>query len=180
MYFGARKYVNANVSGYFMTTFPSTILFLSVLSLLTSCKTEIKVDEKDKIFHAGPVNSSFGGIFWGLYKDNKYQFCDGDFMDYGCYTGVYTLSEDTVILHDLKKHNGIPTNKFLIRRYSDMDSSYWIWKYPDYKSEWQSMRHRDSSIGSTGDVFPLDETNKIKFDKNDYFLIRFDSLKNNR
>jgi len=148
--------------------------------ILSGCKAKIKENEKDKIFHAGPVNSGFGGIFFGLYKDNKYEFCDGDFMDAGCYTGLYNLSGDTIILHDLKKHNGIPTNKFIIRRYSDMDSSYWLWKYPDQKMDWQSMRHQDSSIGSTGDVFPLDEMNKIKIDRNNYFVIRLDSLKNNR
>lgn len=93
---------------------------------------------------------------------------------------MYDLSGDTIILHELKKHDGIPTNKFIIRRYSDMDNNYWIWKYPDHKTDWQSMRHQDSSIGSTGDVFPLDEMNKIKFDRNNYFLFRHDSLKNNR
>ncbi len=163
-----------------MTTFRNIKLVLSILFLLTSCKTEIKVDEKDKIFHAGPVNSGFGVIYWGLYKDNKYQFCDGDFMDYGCYTGLYSLSGDTVLLHDLKKHRGIPTNKFIIRRYNDMDSSYWAWKYPDNKTDWKTLRFNDSLIGSTGNVFPLDENNKIKLEKDNYFLIRHDSLKNNR
>lgn len=163
-----------------MATLQNIILTFSILFLLASCKTEIKVDEKDKIFHAGPVNSGFGGIYWGLFRDNKYQFCDGDFMDHGCYTGIYSLSGDTVILHDLKKHEGIPTNKFLIRRYSDMDSSYWAWKYPEHKSDWQNMRRSDSAIGSTGDVFPLTSKGDILFDKNNYFLIRLDSLTNNR
>ena len=148
--------------------------------MLTNCRTQIKVKEGDKIFHAGPVNSGFGGIFFGLYKGNKYQFCDGDFMDPGCYTGLYNLSGDTIVLLGLRKHTGIPTNKFIIRRYSDMDSSYWIWKYPEHKTDWEIMRQNDSSKGSTGDIFPLDEMNKIKFDRNDYFLIRLDSLKNNR
>jgi hypothetical protein len=163
-----------------MTTIQNIIVVTSILSSLTSCKTEIKVDEKDKILHAGPVHSGFGAIYWGLYKDNKYQFCDGDFMDYGCYTGLYTLSGDTVVLHDLKKHEGIPTNKFIIRRYSAMDSNYWTWKYPGNQTDWKELRHSDSLIGSTGDVFPLDEKNNIKFDKDNFFLIRLDSLKNNR
>jgi hypothetical protein len=157
----------------------NTIIIVSILSSLTSCKPEIKVDEKDKIFHSGPVNSGIGVIYWGLYKDNKYQFCDGDFMDYGCYTGLYTISGDTVILHDLKKHEGIPTNKFIIRRYSEMDSSYWAWKYPDNPTNWKTLRYNDSLIGSTGDVFPLDENNIIKLDRDNYFLIRLDSLKTN-
>lgn len=153
-------------------------IVLSVLSLLTNCSSGIKVDEKDKIFHAGSVTSGLSGIYWGLYTNNRYQFCDGDFMDHGCYTGLYSLSGDTVILHNLKQHNNIPTNRFIIRRYSDMDSSYWSWKYPDNTADWKALRQQDSSIGSTGDVFPLDENNRIIFNRNNYFLIRLDSLKN--
>lgn len=170
---------NRHVTDTFMNTFRNIALVLSFLSLLISCNQEIKVDEKDKIFHAGPVESGFGVIYWELYTKNRYQFCDGDFMDIGCYTGLYTLSGDTVILHDLKKHNGIPTNRFLIQRYSDMDSSYWAWKYPNEHTDWKELRRDDSIIGSTGDVFPLDDHNQIKLDKDNYFLIRFDSLKNN-
>ncbi len=163
-----------------MATLKFFINFLLTAVILTSCKAQIKVNEKDKIFHAGPVNSGLGGIYFGLFKGNKYEFCDGDFMDAGCYAGLYNLSGDTIILHDLRKHKGIPTNKFLIRRYTDMDSSYWAWKYPEQKIDWQILRQNDSLIGSTGDVFPLDEMNNIKFDRNNYFLIRADSLKNNR
>ncbi|RZK19959.1 MAG: hypothetical protein EOO43_11425 [Flavobacterium sp.] len=169
-----------DVSGYFMTTLKTFTFILTATFMWTSCRTQIKVKEEDKVFHAGPVNSGFGGIFFGLFKDNKYEFCDGDFMDAGCYTGLYNLSGDTIILLELRKHVGIPTNKFIIRRYSDMDSSYWIWKYPEHKTNWQSMRHNDTSMGSTGDIFPLDETNKIVYDRNNYFLIRLDSLQNNR
>jgi hypothetical protein len=157
-------------------TFPFILLVL----LWTSCKTHPKVREEDKIFHAGPVQSGFGGIFFELYKENKYKFCDGDFMNPGCYTGFYSLSGDTIILKELKKHDGIPTNRFIIRRYFDMDSNYWQWKYPRHKNSWQFMRHNDFLMGSTGDVFPLDQEGKIVFDRNNYFLIRLDSLKNNR
>ncbi len=163
-----------------MTTLQSIAIVFLTTSILTSCKSELTVDEKDKIFHAGPVNSGFGVIYWELYKDNKYQFCDGDFMDPGCYTGLYSLSGDTVTLHDLKKHDGIPTNRFIIRRYSDMDSSYWAWKCRNTKTEWKDLRRSDSLSGSEGDIFPLDEKNEIVFNKNDYFLIRLDSLKNYR
>jgi hypothetical protein len=169
-----------SVSGYFMTTLKTFLLIMSAGFMLTNCKTQIKVKEEDKVFHAGPVYSGFGGIFFGLYKGNRYEFCDGDFMDAGCYTGLYNLSGDTIILLDLRKHNGIPTNKFLIRRYNDLDSSYWIWKYQEHKTDWQSMRHIDSSIGSTGYIFPLDERDKIKYDRNNYFVIRLDRLQNNR
>lgn len=154
-----------------------SFLFVLLCPLLTACKPKIKVKEEDKIFHAGPAASGFGVIFFGLYKDNKYEFCDGDFMDPGCYTGIYNLSGDTITLYELKKHNGIPTNKFLIRRYSEMDSSYWQWKYPNHKNDWESMRHHDLIIGSTGDVFPLDHNGKIINEQYNYFLIRLDSLK---
>ena len=46
--------------------------------------------------------------------------------------------------------------------------------------DWKTLRHNDSLSGSTGDVFPLDEKNKIKLDRDNYFLIRLDSIKNNR
>lgn len=158
----------------------SFTLLLIACSLLLSCNINLSVDEKDKIFHAGPVNSGFGGIYWGLYKNNIYQFCDGDFMDHGCYAGLYSLSGDTIILHDLKKHQRIPTNKFIIRRCSEMDSSYWAWKYPNNQTDWKILRQNDSLSGSTGDVFPIDENNKIRYERDGYFLIRLDSLKNSR
>ncbi|GEM_PF-2319726 len=147
-----------------------------ILITLSGCSTSINVKEEDKIFHAAPVNSGFGVIYWELYKDNKYQFCDGDFMDAGCYTGLYSLSGDTIIFHELKKHKNIPTNKFIIKRYSEMDSSYWIWKYPKHL-DWQTSRQSDFDKSSTGDILPLDKKNEIKFDINNYFLIRLDSLK---
>ncbi len=158
-------------------TIISTIL---ITIILTSCKTEITVDKKDKIFHAGPAGANDGwdgGIYFGLFKDNKYEFCDGDFMDPGCYTGFYTISYDTLILHELKIHEGIPTNRFIIRRYDKMDSSYWKWKCTGSKIDWRDLRHSDSLSGATGDIFPLDKKNKIKLEKNNYFLIRQDDLK---
>jgi hypothetical protein len=151
------------------------VIFLSVMSVFTSCQTAVK--EEDKIFHAGPVNSGFGGIFFALYKDNKYQFCDGDFMDPGCYTGEYSLAGDTITLYHLKSHTGIPSNRFVIRRYQDMDSSYWQWKYPDHKDDWEIMQDRDTRA-SAGDIFPLNLKGEIVFDRNNYFLIRLDKLKN--
>lgn len=156
------------------------IILLSVLSACTACKKRVIVKEEDKIFHAGPVNSGFGGIFFGLYKDNKYQFCDGDFMDPGCYTGYYGLSGDTIMLFELKKHTGIPANKFVIRRYKEMDSSYWQWKYADHKNDWENMRDGDLINSATGDIFPLNQRDEIVFDRNNYFLIRFDQLTSNR
>lgn len=179
MYFKLSLILSGRHNRLQVKSIQNIIVVFFILYALTSCKNEIKVDEKDKIFHAGPVHSGFGNIYWGLYKDNKYQFCDGDFMDYGCYTGLYSISGDTVTLLDLKKHNDIPTNKFIIRRYSEMDSSYWKWKYPENKTDWKLRRQDDSLSGSSGDVFPLDENSKIQLEGDNYFLIRHDGLINN-
>jgi hypothetical protein len=148
------------------------VLVFAFLSL-ASCK---RLREEDKIFHAGPVESGVGVIYFGLYKENKYQFCDGDFMDPGCYTGDYSLSGDTITLYDLRNHTGIPTNRFLVRRYKEMDSTYWQWKYPDYKGNWQQMRQSDLLRGAEGDIFPLDNKREAVLSKYRYFLIRYDKL----
>ena len=170
-----------NINGYSMPSNKTYIIFLlSAVTIWAACKTQLKLKEEEKIFHAGPAVSGLGGIYFGLYKDNKYEFCDGDFMDNGCYTGNYGLSGDTIILYELKEESGMPTNRFIIRRYQDMDSVYWQWKYPDHKNDWENMRHTDSAIGSTGDIFPLSQTNEIVYDGYTYFHIRFDELKSKR
>jgi hypothetical protein len=153
-----------------------TSLVISVLSFCISCKSLGQPKEEDKVFHAGPVNSGTGAIYFTLYKENKYQFCDGDFINDGCYSGDYNIKGDTITLSRLKNHNGIPSNQFLIRRYRQMDSSYWQWKYPDRKADWKTMKLTDSLMGSEGDVFPLNQKGEIVFDKNSYFLIRYDKL----
>lgn len=151
-------------------------LIYIIFLILSSCN---RVNEKDKIFHAGPSRSGFGVIYFGLYNNNRYQFCDGDFMDPGCYTGKYSLSGDTIILDNLKIHKGIPSNRLLIRRYAEMDSTYWQWKYPDYADKWQDMKKSNLMQGAEGDVLTLDNNGRIAFDPDNYFLIRFDKLKNN-
>jgi hypothetical protein len=150
---------------------------LCVLCIIcASC--QVQVNEEDKVFHAAPLNADLGGSYFSLYKGNKYQFCDGDFMDPGCYTGDYHLLSDTITLHKLKKHFGISTNRFLIRHYKDMDSSYWQWKYPGDDDEWERMRHMDMMSGATGDVLPLSLEGEIVFDRVNYFVIRMDEMKN--
>src|SRR4051794_25595657 len=83
------------VSGNSMLTTKTFFALLAFAFLsLVSCKhfgKQIKLREEDQIFHAGPVESGFGVIFFGLYKEDKYEFCDGNFMDPGCYTGGYSL-----------------------------------------------------------------------------------------
>ena len=168
-----------NIKGYFRTSI-KTLPFILLILIWVSCNKRPKVRNEDKIFHAGPVNSGFGVIFFELYKENKYQFCDGDFIFPGCYTGFYILAGDTIILEKLKKHDGIPTNRFIIRRYSDLNNSYRQGKYPQDKNDWPLMRPNDSLAGSTGYVFPLNKEGKIVINRNNYFLIRMDSLKSNR
>lgn len=153
-----------------------TLVLVLSLTVWSSCTTNPTIKEEYKIFHAGPVDSGLSGIYFGLYQGNKYQFCDGDFMDWGCYTGFYSISGDTITLKDLKQREGIPTNRFIIRRYSKMDSSYWQWKYPEHQNEWRRMQEADSSMSAIGDVFPLDSAGKIIMNKNHYFLIRLDEL----
>lgn len=155
-------------------------IFFAVITISTACQSKSQVKEEDKIFHAGPVNSGFGVIYFGLYKDNKYQFCDGDFMDAGCYSGNYSLSGDTIILYKLRKHSAIPSNRFLIRRYGDMDSTYWQWKYPNSKYDWQGRRQSDLMRGADGDVLHLNQKGEIVLEKDNYFLIRLDNLKDYR
>jgi hypothetical protein len=133
------------------------IILLGLVVLVVFCgQRKVELKEEDKIFHAGPSMSGFGSMFFGLYKDNKYQFCDGDFMNPGCYTGDYTLSGDTITLNDLKKHPGIPSNRFFIYR----------------------LKEKDPTNGSEGKVFPLSGNNQIIDDGKNYFLIRFDLLTN--
>jgi len=154
------------------------LIFFAVTTIWIACRSQSQVKEEDKIFHAGPVNSGFGVIYFGLYKGNKYQFCDGDFMDPGCYTGDYSLSGDTIILYKLRKHSSIPSNRFLIRRYSHMDSTYWQWKYPNSKDDWRSMRQSDLLRGADGDVLYLNQKGETVLERDNYFIIRLDNLKN--
>lgn len=130
-------------------------LLLAPTFLIGSCQS---LREEDKIFHAGPPESGFGTTFFGLYKDNKYQFCEGDFMNSGCYIGDYTLSGDTLTLNALKKHRGIPSNRFIIYRFKE----------------------KDLMNGSEGRVFPLNQNNQVADSEKNYFLIRLDLLKNSQ
>lgn len=134
-------------------------VLLSIFMLLCSCGgKETEVREADELFHAGPPESGFGATFFGLYKNNHYKFCEGDFMDPGCYTGDYTISSDTITLLQLKKHKGLLSNRFLIFRYKE----------------------HDRANGAEGKVLPLSQEGDVIDDGKNYFLIRLDSLKNNR
>lgn len=129
--------------------------------------------EADKIFHAGPAESGLGVIYFGLYKDGRYQFCAGTFMDPGCYTGPFALSGDTMTLLELHKHEGLRTNRFLIRRYASADSTYWKWKTPVANGSGYSI---DTIPGATGDIWPLDSAGHPIHQGQNYWVIRYDRL----
>ncbi|WP_295128093.1 hypothetical protein [uncultured Chitinophaga sp.] len=150
--------------------------------LLSTCWQKTSgLKEEEKTFHAGPPagQSGFGTTFFTLHKDGKYLFCQGDFMNPGCYTGDFILSGDTITLLGLRQHKNIPANKFLIIRYAQKDSSYWEWKYPDHKADWKSMYKSDRITDATGDVWPLEQNGKPVRDRKNHFIIRLDSLKYN-
>lgn len=152
-----------------------TLLFL--MSFLFGCVTNVELKEKDKIFHAGPNMSGFGGTFFGLYKNNIYEFCDGDFMDPGCYTGEYELNGNILTLKNLKLNNHVNYNRSVIYRYADQDSTYWQKKYPNSSSDWEQLKQSDINSGSDGDVYELIDDDKPVTDISYYYVIRLDKLK---
>ncbi|MBT1708737.1 hypothetical protein KK062_10905 [Fulvivirgaceae bacterium PWU5] len=157
----------------------SLYFLLCSASLWISCETKPQLKERDKVFHAGPIpeNSGVGTTYFALYKGGKYQFCQGDFINPNCYTGDFVLSGDTITLISLKKHATIPSNRFLIRRYVDTDSSYWQWKYPNHNADWRSEYKSDTLIGASGDILPIEQNGEVVFDQRNYFIIRWDELK---
>lgn len=137
-------------------------IILSVLFLsLTACDRQDNLKEEDKIFHAGPSNGGLSSIFFGLYKTDKYKFCEGNFLNSGCYSGSFTLNGDTITLHDLRKSSQVKFNRFVICRYNEKDSSYWKWKYPAHSNRWKDVKWSDEAKGATGEVHQLDDLNNI-------------------
>jgi len=141
------------------------------------CGTNIELKEEDKVFHAGPNMSGFGGTFFGLYKNNIYEFCDGDFMDPGCYTGEYELNGNILTLNDLKLNDHVKHIRFIIYRYAEQDSTYWLKKYPNSSSDWKQLRQSDLNSGSEGDVYELNNNDNPVTDVAYYYVIRLDKLK---
>lgn len=155
----------------------TNIVFLFMMSILCGCGNSIELKEEDKIFHAGPNMSGFGGTFFGLYKNNIYEFCDGDFMDLGCYTGEYELNGDILTLKNLQLNDHVNYNRFKIFRYSEQDSTYWQKKYPNSSSDWEQLKLSDINRGSDGDVYELDNDDNPVMDVAYYYVIRLDKLK---
>jgi len=110
--------------------------------------------EEGKLFHASIPNSgAVGGLYFGLYNDQQYQLCSTGGIGQTCYTGKYTLNNDTITLFDLSNQIHLKSNKLLIKRY---------------------LQPKNSDLG---EVVQLDGANNQLQSKTDiYFVIRLDSL----
>ena len=151
---------------------------LSLMTLFFSCTSP--VNEKDEIFFAGGASGGIGGIYFALYKNNKYEVCETGGIGKTCYYGNFKLSDDTITLLNLSKDCYIKNNRLLICRYKDQDSTYWQWKYPRNAKQWSVMKRRDLDLSNVGDVHQLNNQNRVVLDPTYYFIIRLDSLKNYR
>ena len=152
------------------------IYFQIVLILLfVSCK-QYQQTKENEVFFAGPNESSFGGTFFTLYNDYSYKFCDGDFMNPGCYSGEYKINGDTLTLQDLKLNDHVKNNRFIIYRMSEQDSSYWKKKYPE-SNDWKDSKESDSLRGFQGDVYEIDKNNIPQTQVPYYYVIRLDKMK---
>lgn len=153
--------------------------FNSILTLalvISSCSSSDTHRESGKIFHAGPPTAGIGALYFGLYKDGTYQICKSGGLGQDCYSGNFKVSNDTLTLVDLNKDVPLLSNRLLVLRYNNLDSSYWIWKYKGNPNSWQRLQWQDTSL-SLGDVYQLDSNNDLMNGKTDYyFLIRLDHL----
>lgn len=133
--------------------------------------------EEEKIFHGAPSIQGVGGLSFGLYRDKRYQIISSGGIGVSYYSGSFTMTGDTIILRDLDKKSGFVSNRLLIVRYKEQDSTFWKWKYPNLKGLWelQNAKYFDSTWAS-GDVYQL-STDNIPIKDQYYFYIRLDSLK---
>jgi hypothetical protein len=162
-----------------LTEFRNAISLITSF-LLLSCNSQYELNEGDKIFHAAQASGGIGSIHFALYKGHKYQVCESGGLGHGCYTGKFSLMGDTIIFQDLDKECYLKNNRLLICKYDKLDSTYWQWKYPRHLINWQIMKERDIAAGNEGDVYQLDKQNNKILDPTYHFVIKMDSLKNNR
>ena len=156
------------------------VILLVFSIVVLSCNTKYKLNENDKIFHAAPANGGIGTIYFALYKGHKYQVCESGGLGQVCYTGDFSVIGDTIILQDLDKECYLKNNRLLICGYDKQDSTFWQWKYPGNLYNWQVMKEREISMGNEGEVYQLDNQNNLIRDSTYHFVIKMDSLKNNR
>lgn len=131
-------------------------VFIVFAILLPSCFTFSSDEhrEEGKIFHACiPDSGAVGGLYFGLYNDQRYQICSTGGIGQTCYTGKYLLNNDTLTLVDLDRDIHLKSNKFLIKRY---------------------LQPRNCNLG---EVVQLEENNEqLQNEIDTYFVIRVDSL----
>ena len=160
-----------------------------ILLGISSCTTSPPFNEKDKIFHGAPESMGIGGLSFGLYKDHRYLIINSGGIAAFKYSGLYTLKGDTIVFNNLSKDVPIESNRLLILRYDQQDSTYWEWKYSRIYKErisdptlgkwsWEQFKWGDSVLGQ-GDVYQLD-SNNLPINTAYHFLIRLDSLQNYR
>jgi hypothetical protein len=161
------------------TTIKLYLSSLAFILTLSSCSHSDTHREEGKIFHAGPMSGGVGALYFALYDDNTYEICNSGGIGQECYSGNFKLDKDTLTLPDLNKKIPLKSNKLVLIRYAEQDSSFWNWKYSKSigVSTWRDFQLRDSAVGGKGDVYQLDDSNKLMKDES-YFIIRLDSLKN--
>jgi hypothetical protein len=154
-------------------------IFISIL--LISCQTKQKpFVDKDIVFHGAPQDNGIGSLSFALYRDGRYQIINSGGIGADHYSGNFKISGDTIILENLNKETRLASNRLLIYRYDEQDSSFWLWKHSKSIGvwKWRDFKEQDSMM-EKGNVFQLDEDNKPTKDKS-YFRITIDSLKNSR
>jgi hypothetical protein len=173
-----------------MNSTRSYIFFIIISLIINACSTfSASRREEGKIFHAAPMSGGIGALSFGLYNDSNYEICNSGGLGQFCYSGEFKLNRDTLTLIDLHKDVPLKSNKFLILRYAEQDSTYWEWKYSrQYTSFsadrklgkwiWQQFKGSDLALGE-GDIYQLDN-NGIPIKDEYHFIIRFDSLRNYR
>jgi hypothetical protein len=154
------------------------LLILSFTISFGSCSHSDKSREDGKIFHAAPSTGGIGSLYFALFNDKTYQICNSGGIGQLSYSGNFILKKDTLTLIALDKEIPVNSNRFLIKRYADQDSSFWNWKYSKAMASftWQYLKLRDTVTGNTGDVYQLNDNNELMKDAT-HFVIRLDSLK---
>jgi hypothetical protein len=160
---------------------PRNLLIIFISLFVLACKAKQKpLDDKNIVFHGAPQNNGIGSLSLALYKDGRYQIINSGGIGAYNYSGNFKVSGDTIILENLDKESSLASNRLLIYRYDEQDSSFWLWKHSKSIGvwEWRDFKEQDS-MKEKGNVFQLDKDNKPTKDK-PYFRITIDSLKNFR
>jgi len=155
--------------------------YLALGMSFISCDHSDKHREEDKIFHAAPSKGGIGSLYFALYKDNTYEICNSGGVGQNCYSGAFILKRDTIIFYKLNKEIQLSSNRMIIKRYAEQDSTFWIWKYKisSNVSKWLEFKELDIAMGGIGDVYVLNTENE-PLKEGTHFTIRMDSIKTYR